>query len=66
MTIKEIYEKFEGVGVLVASTVNGDEVQSRIMHFNGYDEDGIYLRTMGNKPYGRQLRESGKITVLRN
>lgn len=63
MTIKEIYEKCEAVGVLVASTINGDEVQSRIMHFNGYDDEGIYFRTMSNKPYGRQLKESGKITV---
>ncbi|MDC7227608.1 MAG: 4Fe-4S binding protein [Spirochaetales bacterium] len=63
MTIKEIYEKFEAVGVLTASTVCGNEVHSRIMHLNGYDEKGIYIRTMWNKPYGRQLKETGKITL---
>ncbi|MBI9102612.1 MAG: 4Fe-4S binding protein [Spirochaetales bacterium] len=63
MTIKEIYEKFESVGVLTASTIHEGEVHSRIMHFNGWDDDGIYLRTMSNKPYGRQLKEGEKITV---
>ncbi|WP_199563488.1 MULTISPECIES: 4Fe-4S binding protein [unclassified Oceanispirochaeta] len=63
MTIKEIYEKFEATGVLTASTILGDEVHSRIMHFNGYDEEGIYFRTMGNKPFGRQLKDGKKITV---
>lgn len=63
MTIKDIYEKFEAAGVFTGSTICGDEVQSRIMHFNGYDDEGIYFRTMGNKPFGRQLKEGKKITV---
>ena len=63
MTIKEIYEKFEAVGLLTASTICGDEVHSRIMHLNGYDAEGIYIRTMWNKPYGRQLMESRKISL---
>lgn len=63
MTIKEIYEKLNSVGVLTASTICGDEVHSRIMHLNGYDDQGIYIRTMWNKPYGRQLMETGKVTL---
>jgi ferredoxin len=63
MTIKEIYEKLEVVGVLTASTICGDEVHSRMIHLNGYDENGIYLRTMSNKPYGRQLKTTGKLTL---
>ena len=63
MEIKEIYEYAEKIGVLVFSTISGDEVHSRIAHFNGYDDDGIYFRTMANKPFGRQLVETGKVTV---
>lgn len=63
MTIKEIYEYAEKIGVLVFSTIHGDEVHSRVAHFNGYDEDGIYFRTMSNKPYYRQLMETKKVTV---
>lgn len=63
MTIKEIYKKIESVGVLTASTISGDEVHSRMVHLNGYDNDGIYLRTMWNKPYGQQLINGKKITL---
>ena len=63
MTIKELYEMIEQIGLLTFSTMHNGEIHSRIAHFNGYDEGGLYLRTMGNKPYGRQLRESGKVTV---
>lgn len=63
MSIKEIYELFERIGVLTFSTIYNDEVHSRSAHFNGYDEDGIYFRTMWNKPFARQLVETGKVTV---
>lgn len=63
MKIKDVYEYAEKIGVMVFSTIHEDEVHSRVAHFNGYDEDGIYFRTMKNKPYGRQLMESGKVTV---
>lgn len=63
MTIKEIYEYAEKIGVLVFSTIHKDEVHSRVAHFNGYDEEGIYFRTMNNKPYCRQLMKTKKITV---
>lgn len=63
MTIKEIYEAADKIGLLTFSTIYNGEVHSRIAHFNGYDDEGIYLRTMGNKGYGRQLRDGGKVTV---
>ncbi len=63
MTIKEIYEAADRIGLMAFSTIYNGEVHSRIAHFNGYDENGIYLRTMGSKPYGRQLRETGQVTV---
>ncbi len=63
MTIAEIYAYADKIGLLTFSTIVGQEVHSRIAHFNGYDADGIYFRTMGNKPYGRQLRDSGRVTV---
>lgn len=63
MTIKEIYEKMEEVGVLTFSTIHNDEVHSRVAHLNGYDDTGIYFRTMWNKPYGRQLKETGRVTI---
>ncbi|MFI3305661.1 MAG: 4Fe-4S binding protein [Rikenellaceae bacterium] len=63
MKISEIYEYADKIGLLTFSTIVGDEVHSRIAHLNGYDDDGIYFRTMSNKPYGRQLRESGRVTI---
>jgi len=63
MEIKELYKHIEKIGVLVFSTISGDEVHSRIAHFNGCDEAGIYFRTMTNKPFGRQLIKTGKVTV---
>lgn len=63
MTIKEVYEYAEKIGVLVFSTISGDEVHSRVAHFNGFDDEGIYFRTMKNKPFCRQLIETGKVTI---
>jgi len=63
MTIQEIYAKFEEIGVLTFSKIHNGEVHSRVAHFNGCDENGIYFRTMWNKPYARQLKESKKVTV---
>ncbi len=63
MNIKEIYEKLNDVGVMTFSTIHEGEVHSRIAHLNGYDETGIYFRTMWNKPFARQLNESGKVTL---
>ncbi|MFR9554293.1 MAG: 4Fe-4S binding protein [Rikenellaceae bacterium] len=45
MTIAEIYEYADKIGLLTFSTIVGDEVHSRIAHLNGYDDEGIYFRT---------------------
>ena len=63
MTIEELYDYIEKIGLLTFSTIHDGEVHSRIAHFNGYDDEGLYFRTMGSKPYGRQLKETGKLTV---
>ncbi len=63
MGIKEIYEYADKIGLLTFSTIYNGEVHSRIAHLNGYDSEGIYFRTMGNKPYGRQLRATEKVTI---
>jgi len=63
MKIEEIYEIIEKIGVMGFSTQYHGEVHTRSAHFNGFDEDGLYFRTMANKPYARQLRETGKLTV---
>lgn len=63
MNIKEIYEYAEKIGVLVFSTIHEGEVHSRVAHLNGYDEEGIYFRTMYNKPFCRQLMKNKKVTI---
>ncbi len=63
MTIADIYGYIEKIGSMVFSTIHEDEVHSRIAHFNGYDDEGIYFRTMINKPYYTQLMNTKKITV---
>lgn len=63
MTIEEIYNDADRIGVLVFSTIHGDEVHSRVAHFNGFDEEGIYFRTAHSKPFFRQLMKTGKVTV---
>lgn len=45
------------------STVSDGRVESRIAHFFAYDEDGLYFRTMTVKPFYKQLKESGNVTV---
>ena len=63
MTIEELYKYADKIGLLTFSTIHNSEVHSRIAHFNGYDDDGIYFRTMANKPYGRQLKSGCRVTV---
>lgn len=63
MTLEKFYELIDQIGLLTFSTIYNGEVHSRIAHFNGFDQDGLYFRTMGNKPYGRQLLETKKLTV---
>jgi ferredoxin len=63
MELKKLYQYIEEIGVMAFSTIYNDEVHSRSAHFNGFDEDGLYFRTMSNKPYARQLLETQKLTV---
>jgi ferredoxin len=63
MELEKLYEYIEQIGVMTFSTIHEGEVHSRSAHFNGFDEDGLYFRTMANKPYARQLLETGKLTV---
>jgi len=61
--VEYLYEKLENIGCLTFSTFNDNEIQSRIAHFNGYDEHGIYFRSMWNKPFAKQIIENENITV---
>ncbi len=64
MTIKDIYEKFERIGCLSFTTINEDgDPESRIAHLRGYDDDGIYFMTMYTKPFYKQLKEHGSLSI---
>ncbi len=64
MNIEELYKLIEKVGCMTFSTIGEDnEIHSRIAHFNGYDKEGLYFRTMVTKPYYRQLMKNSKLTV---
>lgn len=64
MTIKEIYEKFDKIGCLSFATVNENgEPESRIAHLRGYDDCGIYFMTMYSKPFYKQLKENGNVSI---
>ena len=63
MTLQEIYECFDRVGCVVFSTRDGDGIESRIAHFFAWDDEGLYLRTMCTKPFYRQLKQYGRLSV---
>ena len=63
MTLQEIYECFDRVGCVVFSTRDGDGIESRIAHFFAWDDEGLYLRTMCTKPFYRQLKQHGRLSV---
>ncbi|WXR60982.1 4Fe-4S binding protein [Peptostreptococcaceae bacterium AGR-M142] len=63
MEMREIYKLFKKIGTLTFSTIYNGEVHSRIAHFNGFDDDGIYFRTMWNKPFARQLMDTNSVSV---
>jgi len=63
MELTKLYQYIEKIGVMTFSTIYNNEVHSRSAHFNGFDEDGLYFRTMPNKPYARQLNTTQKLTV---
>lgn len=64
MDIKEIYTKFDAVGSCTFATIAGEYPETRIAHFIGYDDEGLYFMTMNSKPFYRQLKETGKVAVL--
>lgn len=63
MTIKEIYEHFDKIGCCTFATIDGDYPETRIAHFLVYDNEGIYFMTMTTKPFYKQLKEKGKVSV---
>lgn len=63
MNIKEIYTMFDRIGSLTFATVKNGYPETRIAHFFSYDDEGLYFRTMFTKPFYKQLKEEGKISV---
>lgn len=63
MIIKDIFKNFDNIGCLTFSTINGENIESRIAHFFAYDDDGLYFRTMNSKPFYKQLKDYGKVSV---
>ena len=63
-SIKEIYKDFDEIGCLTFATVSNEGYpETRIAHFFAWDEEGLYFLTMNHKPFARQLREGGKLSV---
>ncbi|MBQ9155963.1 MAG: 4Fe-4S binding protein [Eubacterium sp.] len=63
-SIKEIYEDFDRIGCLTFATVTKDGYpETRIAHLFAWDEEGLYFLTMNHKPFARQLREGGKLSI---
>lgn len=63
MNIKEIYERFNEIGCVVFSTIDGEYPMTRIAHFYACDEEGLYFRTMKIKPFYNQLNKTKKVSV---
>ncbi len=63
MDIKKIYMLFEQVGCLTFATINGAYPETRIVDLLTYDADGIYFFTMKTKPFYKQLKENGTVSI---
>ena len=63
MDMKTIFGKFDQIGCLTFATIEKDTPQTRIAHLFAYDDEGLYFRTMTVKPFYRQLKETGKVSV---
>lgn len=62
--MKEVFKLFDRAGCCSFATLDGrGGVESRTAHFFAYDDEGLYLRTMRIKPFYRQLREGGRLSV---
>ena len=63
MKINEIYEMFDKIGCCTFATMDGDCPETRIAHFIAHDTDGLYFMTMTTKPFYKQLKATGKVSV---
>ncbi len=63
MNIEEVYNKFDKIGSLTFATIDNGYPETRIAHFFGQDEYGIYFRTMTTKPFYHQLVSTNKVSV---
>lgn len=63
MKIAEIYRLFDQIGCCIFATVDGAYPETRIAHFLTCDEEGLYFMTSKTKPFYRQLKETGKVSV---
>ena len=63
-TIQEIYKDFDTIGCLTFATVTAEGYpETRIAHLFAWDKEGLYFLTMNHKPFAKQLRESGKLSI---
>lgn len=63
MNIAEIYAHFDQIGCCTFATVDGAYPETRIAHFLAYDAEGLYFMTTKTKPFYKQLKETGKVSV---
>lgn len=64
LSIEEVYAEFDRIGCCSFATPDGNGgVESRIAHFVAADKDGLYFTTMTVKPFYRQLKASGRVSV---
>ncbi len=63
LSIEEIYGYFDRIGCAVFATIDGDYPSTRIAHFVAFDDDGLYFTTMNVKPFYRQLKAAGTVSV---
>ena len=64
LSIREIFEEFDKIGCCSFSTVDEQGMpHSRIAHFVTADDEGLYFSTMTVKPFYRQLKAGGYLSV---
>ncbi len=63
MTNQEVFALIKPMGTLTYSTIQGDEVHSRIAGMITADDEGFYFFALRNKPYARQLLTTGRVTI---
>lgn len=63
MNNEKIYNHFEKQHSYTFATIDNGYPETRIAHFNTYDDDGLYFMTMKVKPFYKQLITSSKVSV---